>query len=248
MNHTNNNPAAGQPKAAVNHKACIRKIPSIFSLLLALVLILTSCAVSSSGAAPPEVAPAYRGKPATVLNHNVPYFRKPTSSKTYEHYSDLDLLGRCGPAEAVLGKETMPTEKRGRIGMIKPSGCHTIRYDDLIPDGRYLYNRCHLIGYQLSGENANRKNLITGTRYMNVEGMEPFENQTADYIRRTGHHVKYRVTPVFLDDDLVARGVIIMEAWSVEDNGLRFCVYCHNVQPGIVIDYATGNSSREVGR
>lgn len=226
---------------SVNKSIHRHKISTLFPLVLALVLILTSCTISS-GAAPPEVAPVYRGNPAIVLNHNKPYFGKPKSTETYKSFSNLDSLGRCGSAEAVLGPETMPTEKRGYIGMVKPTGWHTVRYDDLIPDGKYLYNRCHLIAYELSGENANRKNLITGTRYMNVEGMEPYENRTASYIRRTGHHVKYRVTPVFLDDDLVARGVV-MEAWSVEDNDLRFCVYCFNVQPGITINYSDGSSA-----
>lgn len=180
-----------------------------------------------------------------IVNHNRPYFKKITSTKAWEKYSDLDSLGRCGPAEAVLGKETMPTEPRGRIGMVKPSGWHTIRYNDLIPDGKYLYNRCHLIGYQLSGENANVKNLITGTRYLNVEGMEPFENETANYIEKTGNHVHYRVTPCFQGDELVARGVL-MEAESIEDDGLglKFCVYCPNIQPGVNIMYRDGSSQR----
>ena len=184
-------------------------------------------------------------EPYIIVNHNRPYFKKVTSAKTWEHYSELDSLGRCGPAEAVLGKETMPTEPRGRIGMVKPSGWHTIRYNDLIPDGKYLYNRCHLIGYQLSGENANVKNLITGTRYLNVEGMEPFENETAEYIKKTGNHVHYRVTPCFEGDELVDHGVL-MEAESIEDGGLglKFCVYCPNIQPGVNIRYQDGTSQR----
>ena len=154
----------------------------------------------------------------------------------------FDLLGRCGPAEACVGQELMPTEERGAIGMVKPSGWHTVRYDGVV-DGKYLYNRCHLIGYQLTGENANERNLITGTRYLNVEGMLPFENQVADYVEETGNHVLYRSTPVFKGLELVARGVQI-EAWSVEDGGAGVCfnVYCYNVQPGVEIDYATGES------
>ena len=163
----------------------------------------------------------------------------------YESYSDLDKLGRCGSAEALLDKSLMPTEERGSIGMIRPSGWHTYRYDDIIED-RYLYNRCHLIGYQLTGQNANEKNLITGSRRMNVDGMEPFESRVARYIRRTGGRVLYRVTPVFDGDDLVARGVL-MEALSVEDGGEGIClnVFIYNTQPGVVIDYATGESWRE---
>ena len=162
----------------------------------------------------------------------------------FEEYSDLDEYGRCGVAFANICVDIMPTEPRGEIGMIKPSGWHTIRYDDLI-DGMYLYNRCHLIGYQLAGENANEKNLITGTRYMNVDGMLPFENAVADYVAETQNHVLYRVTPDFQGNDLVARGVQI-EAYSIEDNGAGICfnVYVHNVQPGITIDYSTGESYR----
>lgn len=196
--------------------------------------------------------PQYNGKPYAMLNHGQPYFdnKKPGEKKDlqilpgYQDYSDLDKLGRCGTATACLGPETLPTKPRGRIGMIKPSGWHTVRYDDLIKD-KYLYNRCHLIGYQLSGQNANPKNLITGTRYLNTEGMLPFENEVADYIHTSGNHVMYRVTPVFQNNDLVARGVI-MEAESLEDQGqgIRFCVFCYNVQPGITINYADGSSHR----
>ena len=150
-------------------------------------------------------------------------------------------MGRCGEAFACIGEEIMPTEERGVIGQIKPSGWQMAKYD--IVDGKYLYNRCHLIGYQLSGENANERNLITGTRYMNIEGMLPFENMVADYIKETGNHVLYRVTPIFKDNELVARGVQ-MEARSMEDDGEGICfhVYVYNVQPGITIDYATGKS------
>jgi DNA-entry nuclease len=161
------------------------------------------------------------------------------TAKAFQDYSPLDDLGRCGRAMACLGPETMPDQPRGSIGMIRPSGWQIARYKDI--DGTYLYNRCHLIGYQLSGQNANTLNLITGTRYMNMAGMEPFESRTAGYIETTGHHVLYRVTPVFEGEDLVARGVL-MEARSVEDQDLQFCVYCYNVQPGIDIDYSDGSS------
>lgn len=189
--------------------------------------------------------PVYSGQPYVAINGNNPYFQDSDLVTTsYEHYSDLDSLGRCGVAVANVGKDLMPTEKRGSIGMIKPSGWKTVRYDNV--DGGYLYNRCHLIGYQLTAENANEKNLITGTRYLNIEGMLPFENMTADYIKETGNHVLYRVTPIFDGNNLVASGVL-MEGKSVEDNGkgVQFCVYCYNVQPGITIDYATGDSSQD---
>lgn len=188
--------------------------------------------------------PSYTGSPYTIVADNVPGFSNVEVVYGYESYSPLDSLGRCGEAFAVIGTETMPTEERGSIGMVKPSGWHTVRYDDLV-DGKYLYNRCHLIGYQLSGENANEQNLITGTRYMNVEGMLPFENEVADYVESTGNHVLYRCTPTFAGDELVARGVHL-EALSVEDDGagISFNVFCYNVQPGIDIDYATGESWR----
>lgn len=188
-------------------------------------------------------APGYTGSPYTVVNDNEPDFAKSDfTTDAFEDYSDLDSLGRCGVAYANICKELMPTEKRGRIGMVKPSGWHTVKYPDIIKD-RYLYNRCHLIGFQLVGENANEKNLITGTRYLNVDGMLPFEDEVADYVKETGNHVLYRVTPVFDGDNLVASGVQ-MEAESVEDSGagVKFNVYCYNVQPGIGIDYATGDS------
>ncbi|MBE5914143.1 MAG: hypothetical protein E7274_08780 [Pseudobutyrivibrio ruminis] len=180
----------------------------------------------------------------TVVNDNVPYFSEEDLTRTdaFETYSELDSLGRCGVAYANICQELMPTEPRGEIGSVKPSGWHTVNYHEYV-DGNYLYNRCHLIGYQLSGENANEKNLITGTRYLNVEGMLPFEDKVAEYVEETGNHVLYRVTPVFEGDNLVASGVQ-MEAYSVEDQGtgVMFNVYCYNVQPGITIDYATGES------
>lgn len=181
----------------------------------------------------------------TVVNDNVPYFPEDEKNEgVFETYSSLDELGRCGVAFANICQEIMPTEPRGEIGSVQPSGWHTIRYDDLI-DGNYLYNRCHLIGYQLAGENANECNLITGTRFLNTEGMLPFENMVADYVQETGNHVLYRVTPDFQGNELVARGVQ-MEAYSIEDNGAGICfnIYAYNIQPGIIIDYSTGDSQR----
>lgn len=186
--------------------------------------------------------PAYSGKAYINLNNSVPLFEGTNSTKSFESYSSLDSLGRCGVAFACIGKDLMPTQKRGDIGMIKPTGWQTIKYDFV--DGKYLYNRCHLIGFQLSGENANKRNLITGTRYLNIEGMLPFENMVADYVKETGNHVLYRVTPVFKGNNLLASGVTI-EGKSVEDNGKEICfyVYCYNVQPGVNINYANGESS-----
>ena len=192
-----------------------------------------------------DTIPEYSGSPYVEMNYNQADFSEDDMQReSFEEYSDLDSLGRCGQAYAMISTKTMPTAKRESIGQIKPSGWHTVRYDDLIPD-KYLYNRCHLIGFQLAGENANEKNLITGTRYMNVEGMLPFEDEVADYVKETGNRVLYRVTPVYEGDDLVARGVV-MEAYSVEDSGegVSFNVFVYNVQPGIVIDYATGDSQR----
>ena len=189
-----------------------------------------------------DAIPAYDGKAYVAVNNNEPFFTDSDMTTTaFENYSDLDSLGRCGVAYANICKDIMPTDERGKIGMIKPSGWHTVKYD-VIKD-RYLYNRCHLIGYQLAGENANSKNLITGTRYLNVEGMLPFENLVADYVNNTGNHVLYRVTPMFSGSNLVANGVLI-EAKSVEDNGggILFNVYCYNVQPGVGINYENGDS------
>lgn len=187
--------------------------------------------------------PAYSGSPYVVINNNIPFFTKNDyTTNSYEYYSDLDSLGRCGVCVASIGKDLMPTEERGSIGSVKPTGWHTVKYDNV--DGKYLYNRCHLIGYQLSGENANTKNLITGTRYLNIQGMLPFENMVADYVKETGNHILYRSTPIFEGNNLLASGVLL-EAYSVEDNGDGICfnVYCYNVQPDISIDYATGDSS-----
>lgn len=192
--------------------------------------------------------PDYTGEPYVVMNDNIPFFtRTNLPTESFEYYSELDELGRCGAACANVGQDIMPTEERGDIGQIKPSGWQTVKYDNV--DGRYLYNRCHLVGYQLSGENANEKNLITGTRYFNVQGMLPFENMIADYVKETDNHVLYRVTPVFDDDDLLAYGVL-MEGWSVEDEGDGICfnVFVYNVQPNIVIDYANGESHPDESR
>ena len=194
---------------------------------------------------PTDELPAYSGEASIALNGDVP-FLDAHDALPYgcEYYSKLDFLGRCKAACAIVGEETMPAQKRGSIGDIRPSGWRIAKYDWI--EGGYLYNRCHLIGYQLTGQNANECNLITGTRYLNVDGMQPYEDGMADYVRRTGNHVLYRVTPVFKGVELVARGVV-MEALSVEDegSGLRFCRWCPNVQPGVTIDYLTGISKRD---
>lgn len=190
-----------------------------------------------------NLIPEYSGKETVPINENKPFWSaEEYTTKSFEVYSELDELGRCGVEYANISIETMPTEERGEIGMIKPAGWHTVKYPEVIED-RYLYNRCHLIGYQLASENANEKNLITGTRYLNVEGMLPYEKEVASYVKKTGTHVMYRVTPYFKGNNLVADGVL-MEAYSVEDSGagVCFCIYAHNVQPGIDIDYATGDS------
>ena len=185
----------------------------------------------------------YSGEPYVVVNNNIPFFEEEDfRTSAFETYSELDKWGRCGVAYACVSKELMPTEERGEIGMIKPAGWHTVKYPGIIED-LYLYNRCHLIAWCLTGENANEKNLITGTRYMNIYGMLPFEEMVANYIDRTNNHVLYRVTPMYEGRNLIASGVLI-EAASVEDKGegISFCVYCYNVQPGIEINYLTGES------
>lgn len=189
-----------------------------------------------------DEVPVYSGDPYVVINDNEPSFSsEELESDSFESYGELDDLGRCTIAFANLSSELMPQGERGSIGQVKPSGWQTVRYDSV--DGKYLYNRCHLIGWQLSGENANERNLITGTRYMNTEGMLPFENMVADHIKETDGHVLYRVTPIFVEDELVARGVQ-MEAYSIEDAGASICfnVFVYNVQPGIEIDYSDGSS------
>ena len=230
----------------------------ILILLLAGALLCSGCAgtagtqdaeLSPSGSlsvsgTPAEENPSalWNGQPYTAVNGNVPGFsEKDLTTASFESYSELDSLGRCGTAFACLGQDLMPRGERGDISGIHPTGWHSVQYDFI--DGKNLYNRCHLIGWQLSGEDANRKNLITGTRYMNVEGMLPFENMVADYIKETGCHVLYRVTPVFQGSNLVADGVL-MEAMSVEDQGesISFCVFVPNVQPGVAIDYSDGSS------
>lgn len=224
-------------------------------LLLLLTLLFGGCSYVQSGLDTEAIQentqksyestdiPAYAGNSFVILDGNKPSFSKKDRERTdaFEIYSNLDKLGRCGVAYANICKELMPTEERGAIGMVKPTGWHTVKYDNV--EGKYLYNRCHLIGYQLAGENANEKNLITGTRYLNVTGMLKFEDRVADYVKATDHHVLYRVTPVFEGDNLVATG-LEMEAYSVEDcgKGVSFHVFVYNIQPGITIDYATGES------
>ena len=221
----------------------------LLPLLLAVAVGLAGCELNiptapAASAAPVslEDIPAYTGSPYIAINGNQPEFEEgDLSSESFETYSPLDSLGRCGPAYACIGQDLMPTEDRESISGVHPTGWVQAEYDTV--DGGSLYNRCHLIGFQLTGENANEENLITGTRYMNVEGMLPFENLVADYVKETGNHVLYRSTPVFEGDNLVASGVV-MEALSVEDDGEGVCfhVYVYNVQPGIEIDYATGKS------
>ena len=226
------------------------KRPLNWKQLLLLALLLIGTAVYNYYFGPGQVIslediPEYSGQAYVAVNGNEPFFtQEDLTTTSYETYAPLDGLGRCGPAEACVGQDLMPTEPRGRISSVKPTGWQVSKYDFV--DGKYLYNRCHLIGYQLTAENANRQNLITGTRYLNVTGMLPFENLVADYVRETGNHVLYRVTPIFDGTELVARGVL-MEGWSVEDSGQGVCfnVYCYNVQPGVIIDYATGDNELE---
>lgn len=238
----------------------MRKLTQTLALLvLTLSLLLGGCAQPAPGpsgsqsgststasetAASLDNIPAFSGEPYVVIDDNQPSFTaSELTTSSFESYAPLDSLGRCGVAYACISTDLMPAdgEKRGSISEVKPSGWVTAKYDFV--DGKYLYNRCHLIGWQLTAENANRSNLITGTRYMNVDGMLPFENMVADYIKETGSHVMYRVTPVFSGDDLVAQG-IQMEAYSVEDDGDGICfnVFCYNVQPGVTIDYADGTN------
>ena len=216
--------------------------------LLAVFVLFGGCAsLAEPGSAPAaavalEDVPAFSGAPYVEIDGNQPAFSEAErTAESFETYSALDELGRCGPAFACIGQDLMPTQERESISQVRPTGWQNAEYDFV--DGGYLYNRCHLIGFQLTGENANERNLITGTRYMNVEGMLPFENMVADYVRETGNHVLYRVTPVFEAEELVARGVQ-MEAWSVEDEGDGVCfnVYVYNNQPGVEIDYRTGES------
>ena len=223
-----------------------RLIAALIAVIFLVAASVTACTLLRSSVKENETtvpSDTQTEEPYIKVNGNVPRFseEEKKNATAFESYSDLDALGRCGVAFACVGKETMPTEERGPIGSIKPSGWHSVKYDFV--DGKYLYNRCHLIGYQLTAENANEKNLITGTRYLNTKGMLPFENMVADYVKETGNHVLYRVTPVFEGKNLVASGVY-MEAYSVEDDGDGICfyVYVFNRQPGVKINYLTGDS------
>lgn len=217
---------------------------SVF-VVLALVFSISGCGIQPKKTFSMDEIPSFTGEPYVVINGNQPNFEKnDLKPRSYEKYSPLDFYGRCGVAVACIGTDIMPTEERKSIGQIKPSGWHTVKYDFV--EGKYLYNRCHLIGFQLTGENANERNLITGTRYMNVDGILPFENMIADYIKETGNHVLYRVTPIFEESNLLASGVQL-EAMSVEDQGQGICfnIYAYNAQPGVKIDYANGESVAE---
>lgn len=221
-------------------------IPSTGNIGIQESLVTTQAAAKSFSI---KDVPKYSGEPSVQINKNKPYFtaKEKKNTKAFESYHKLDKLGRCGVAYANICQELMPTEERGEIGSVKPSGWHTVKYNGVV-DGNYLYNRCHLIAYCLAAENANKKNLITGTRYMNNEGMLPYEVKVAQYVEKTGNHVLYRVTPVFEGKNLLASGVLI-EAYSVEDKGkgIQFCVYCYNVQPGISINYKNGDSKLSSG-
>ena len=226
-------------------KSC-RKL-SIVAVILLVSTLLSSCfLLPQKQSFDLSNVPNYSGDPCVAINDNKPDFSEAEiTTVAYEKYSELDFWGRCGVAEACCGKELMPKadEERESISSVTPSGWIQAEYDFI--SGRYLYNRCHLIGWQLTAENANEKNLIAGTRYLNIEGMLPFENMVADYIKETGNHVMYRVTPIYNGNDLLPCGVQ-MEGYSVEDNGegISFNVYCYNVQPGVTIDYASGRSCK----
>ncbi len=240
----------------MNKKLFLRIRTAALAALLAFSIAYVPVPVLNDGAAVATTAeaktkkfslsqvPKYNGEASVEVNGNKPYFtaKEKKNTKSFESYHKLDKLGRCGVAYANVCKDTMPTEERGAIGSVKPTGWHTVKYNGIV-DGNYLYNRCHLIAYCLTAENANKKNLITGTRYLNIEGMLPYETKVANYVDRTGNHVLYRVTPVFKGDNLLASGVL-MEGYSVEDKGkgIKFCVYAYNVQPDIKIDYKTGDS------
>lgn len=223
----------------------------LLALIVMLSLLLSSCALLPDESLDVEgtdsesilaAVPAYTDKAYVSLNGGVPLFtEEDLTTEAFETYAALDALGRCGVAYANVCRELMPTEDRESISSVKPSGWQSVKYD--IVEGKNLYNRCHLIGFQLTGENANKSNLITGTRYLNIQGMLPFENMVADYVKETENHVLYRATPIFSGEELVARGVLL-EGYSVEDGGegISFFVFCYNVQPGIEIDYATGES------
>lgn len=233
-----------------NKKSNIK--PTLISIIIMAIIIIATKYMPllqdiGSKKAPISIdnIPAYSGSPYVEINGNIPFFTNDElTTKSFEQYSPLDALGRCGVAYACIGIDIMPTEPRGPIGSVKPSAWQSVKYDFV--DGKYLYNRCHLIAFQLAGENANEKNLITGTRYMNTTGMIPFENMVADYVKETENHVLYRVTPIFHQNNLLASGVLI-EAQSVEDKGkdICFCVYVYNVQPGVIINYLNGNNSED---
>ena len=217
-----------------------KKFKYIIILLLCVLALFTHFATEATPGLQMSDIPPYQGRPFVVLNKNVPDFKESDyTTQSFEKYSKQDKLGRCGVAFANVGKETMPNKKRESIGSVKPSGWQISKYEFI--DGKYLYNRCHLIGYQLTAENANPRNLITGTRYMNVKGMLPFEQRVAIYVKKTGNHVLYRVTPIYEKDNLVANGVQ-MEAYSVENKGrgIIFNVFVYNVQPGVLINYKDG--------
>lgn len=240
----------------MNKKLFLKIRTAALAALLAFSIAYVPVPVLNNGAAVATTAeaktkkfslsqvPKYNGEASVEVNGNKPYFtaKEKKNTKSFESYHKLDKLGRCGVAYANVCKDTMPTEERGAIGSVKPTGWHTVKYNGIV-DGNYLYNRCHLIAYCLTAENANKKNLITGTRYLNIEGMLPYETMVANYVDRTGNHVLYRVTPVFKGNNLLASGVL-MEGYSVEDKGkgIKFCVYAYNVQPDIKIDYKTGDS------
>ena len=219
----------------------------LLTVALMCTILLTGCTqnnINKENTVSLETIPQFEGKAYVELNGNIPSFPEEDKTKqSFEHYEKLDVLGRARGAYANIGKETMPKEKRGSISSVHPTGWNNTQYNFV--DGKYLYNRCHLIGYQLTAENANERNLITGTRYMNVEGMLSFENMVADYIKETGNHVLYRVTPIYEGDNLVANGVE-MEAESIEDNGegIQFHVFVYNVQPLVDIDYRDGSSQK----
>jgi len=236
-------------------KAQKNNIKKTIAIIILLIMAITGKEFifdSNTNHLPEDIViPEYSGQPYCVINDNMPFFTTDDlTTEAFEYYSELDYLGRCGVAFANVGRELMPTEERGSISEIKPSGWNQAKYEGLVNSSPpYLYNRCHLIAHCLAAENANEENLITGTRYMNAEGMLPFEELVASYLDTYDNHVLYRVTPIFTGNNLVADGVL-MEAYSVEDDGsgICFCVYCYNVQPGVVIDYETGLSERELNK
>lgn len=243
MTHVTKRKRAGKKKSVIG---LLVISVAVVALMILLFFLLEKLLHSDSTVYELESGiPEYSGEPYIVINNNVPFFTDADKqADTFEKYSELDGLGRCGVAFANVSRELMPVDERGEIGTVRPSGWVQARYDGMIDsDPAYLYNRCHLIAYCLTAENSNENNLITGTRYLNVKGMLPFEEEVFRYLDEYDNHVLYRVTPVFDGNDLLAKGVL-MEAYSVEDSGrgVCFCVYCYNVQPGIEIDYRTGNS------